>query len=531
MAKGLQIVSSADSPGGRVAVAATGRQALEAGLAVAAEGGNAVDAALAAGFVALATEPGMVSLGGGCFVSVWPAGGDPEVVDGNVEMPGRGLPRERFGHGVREVVTTYGGGVTMHAGHGSVATPGIVPAIGVSHDRWARLPWARLVAPAALAARDGYPMSGAAARFLGIVADSLMGEDPETHALITHADGRLAAGGELVHNRALADVLDQLGREGPSLFTTGAVGQALVEQMADGGGLVTAEDLAAYRAVVRPAHRTDVGEWEIASNPPPAVGGPLLAVMLGELARRGDWSWGDALEVQRAVLGYRIDVHDLSLDLEADGQALLDAVDARGLAALTGSPSTAHISAVDDRGNACALTMSSGYGAGLCIPGTGILLNNCLGETELNRHGLHALPPGTRLASNMAPTTARTADGRALAVGSPGADRITTALMLVLGQGCLHGADLQEAIDRPRLHVRHVPPDAGHAGDAAATYVVEHERDPDLAAAVAASGMPRHEYPEPHMYFGGVGAALRRADGSLVAAGDARREAAVGASG
>ncbi len=174
---------------------------------------------------------------------------------------------------------------------------------------------------------------------------------------------------------------------------------------------------------------------------------------------------------------------------------------------------------MDDEGNACAITMSSGYGAGLCIPGTGILLNNSLGEVELNRHGLHALPPGTRLASNMAPTTGRTADGRTLAVGSPGADRITTALMLVLGQGCLRGADLREAIDDPRLHLR-----LGADG----AFVVEHERDPEIAAAVSASGLAGHEYPEPHMYFGGVGAAHRTVAGSLEAAGDRRRDAAVG---
>jgi gamma-glutamyltranspeptidase/glutathione hydrolase len=159
----------------------------------------------------------------------------------------------------------------------------------------------------------------------------------------------------------------------------------------------------------------------------------------------------------------------------------------------------------------------------MCIPGTGILLNNTLGEVELNRRGLHASQPGTRLASNMAPTTGRaTADGsgvrRPLAVGSPGADRITTALMLVLGQGCLHGRDLQHAIDAPRLHVRVV--DDG--------FVVEHERDEALAAAVERSGLPAHEYPEPHMYFGGVGAALMTPDGDLLAAGDARREAATG---
>ncbi|MEO5853817.1 MAG: gamma-glutamyltransferase [Nocardioides sp.] len=502
----------------RIAVAATGEQSLAAGLAVAKDGGNAVDAALAAAFVALATEPGMVSFGGGAFVAVWPAGADPVVVDGNVEMPGRGLPDAAFGTGVREVFTTYGGGVTMHAGHGSVATPGTVPAFAVAHDRFARLPWDRLLAPAVHAARDGYPMSSAASRYLGFVADSLFGEDPEAHGLMVDAGGAVLAGGVATSNPALAEVLEQLGSEGASLFSTGAVGIALVEALR-GRGLVTAADLAAYSPVVRPAHTLAVGDWTVAVNPPPAVGGPILAVMLGELARRGDWTWADAIEIQRTVLGYRHDVHDRSRDLEADGLALLDAVGELGLAALRGSPSTAHVSAVDADGNACAVTMSSGYGAGLCIPGTGILLNNALGEVELNRLGLHATPPGTRLASNMAPTTARTTDGRVLAIGSPGADRITTALMLVLGQGCLKHADLREAIDDPRLHLRR---------GADGVFTVEHERDAAVAAAVAASGLAGHEYPEPHMYFGGVGAAFRAVTGDLQAAGDGRRAAAVG---
>jgi gamma-glutamyltranspeptidase/glutathione hydrolase len=504
----------------QVAVAATGKQALEAGLAVAADGGNAVDAALTAANVAMATEPGMVSFAGGCYVAVWPAGADPVVIDGNVEMPGRGLPEDRFGKGLREVVTTYGGGVTMHAGEGSVATPGIIPAFGVAHERYARLPWARLVRPAAEAARRGYPMSHAAARYLSITADTLFGEDAEAHALVTRTDGSLLAGGEEARNPGLADVLDELATAGPDLFTTGEVGRRLVEQMERGGGLVTTEDLTSFRPATRPAYVLRVGDWQVATNPPPSVGGPMLAAMLNELARRGDWTWADALEIQHAVLTYRTSVHDYSRDLDQDGQDLLATIGEHGIAGLRGSASTAHISAIDDEGTACAVTMSSGYGAGLCIPGTGILLNNCLGEAELNRHGLHAVPPGTRLASNMAPTTARADDGRALAVGSPGADRITTALMLVLGQGCLHRVDLQRAIDRPRLHLR-----LGDDG-----FTVEYERDPDLAAAVEASGLPGHEYPEPHMYFGGVGAARRDPDGRLQAAGDQRREAAVGVS-
>ena len=505
----------------RVAVAAPGAQSLAAGLEVAREGGNAVDAALAATFVAMSTDPGIVSLAGGGYVAVWPADGEPVVVDGNVEMPGRGLAPDRFGHGVREITTTYGGGVTMHAGAGSVATPGSVPACALAHERHARLPWARLLRPAERAVREGYPTSRAAALYLGIVGEQVFGQDPEAQRLITRPDGGALASGEVATNPDLADVLEQLGREGPALLSTGTVGRALVDQMAATGGLVTAADLAAYTTVERPAHRTAAGEWDVALNPPPSVGGPMLAVMLGELARRGRWDWADAIEVQRAVLGYRADVHDRSLDLEADGLDLLARVDAHGLGALRGSGSTAHVSVVDEEGTACAITVSSGYGAGLVVPGTGILLNNCLGETELNAHGLHAVPPGTRLASNMAPTTARTADGRSLAIGSPGADRITTALMLVLGLGALHDEELQHAVSRPRLHLR-------RAADG--SFSCEYERDEALAAAVAASGLVGHEYPEPHMYFGGVGAALRTALGGLEAAGDERREAAVGVS-
>ncbi len=509
----------------QVAVAATGQVALDAGLGVAADGGNAIDAAMAAALVALVTEPGIVSIGGGGFISVWPAGGEPVVIDGSVEMPGRGLAPECLGGGIREISTEYGGGVTMHAGHGSVATPGIVPGLGVAHERFARLDWARLLEPAIAAARHGFPMSSAASLYLGYTANTLFGADPEAHALVTRKDGTVLAGGELTSNTLVADTLEQLAAEGPRLFTHGSVARSLVADMATHGGLITAEDLTAYEAVMRPAYSLEVGDWQIATNPPPAVGGPMLAIMLGELARRdaanGAWTWADVIAIQRAVLGYRTAVHDHSPDLAEDGHELLRGFGEAGLAALRTSPSTAHISAVDTQGNACAITMSSGYGAGMTIPGTGILLNNSLGEIELNRRGLHSAAPGTRLASNMAPTTARTADGRALAIGSPGADRITTALMLVLGQGCLRGADLRQAIADPRLHLRLT---------AEGSFRAEYERDPDITAAVAASGLEGHEYPEPHMYFGGVGAAYHFGDGRLEAAGDSRRAAATGVS-
>lgn len=507
----------------QVAIAATGPASLGAGQLVVAEGGNAVDAAIAAAITAMSSEPGIVSLSGGAFVSVWPASGSPVVIDGNVAMPGRGLPREAFGGGVREVVTDYGGGVTMYAGHGSVAVPGALSACEAAVARFGSRPWASVVAPAAEVCRDGYPIGGAATRYLGFVADPLFGHDAGARLLTRRTDGSPFAAGDLARNPDLASVLEAVAREGASLLTTGELGRALAAEMAANGGLITEADLTAYEVVVREPVRRTLGDWDVAVNPPPSVGGPLLAVMLTELeragARAGGPTWDDILRIQRAVLAYRVRVHDLSRDLDADGHALLSAVDRHGLAGLPTSASTANVSAVDSDGLACAVTVSSGYGSGVTIPGTGLLLNNALGEPELNRLGLHTLTPGTRLASNMAPTIARAADERVLAVGSPGADRITTSLMQVLSQVCLGDADLDAAIQAPRLHVRF-----GASGEP----VVEHEASADLAAAVARAGLDGLDHGDLSMYFGGVGAAYRSSEGELRAAGDPRREAAVG---
>ncbi len=502
----------------QVAIAATGPVSLAAGRSLARAGGNAVDVAVAAALAAMCTEPGIVSLAGGAFISVWPADGAPVVIDGNVEMPGRGLPLERLGKGVREVVTDYGGGVRMFAGHGAVATPGAVAACGLAAEELGVAPWSEVVAPAAAACRTGYPIGGAASRYLSFTADPLFGHDPEAHRLVTREDGSPVRAGDQATNGALADLLDLLAHEGSSVLSTGEIGRAMVSDMAIHGGLVTSSDLAEYSPLVRPPVRRLVGDWDLAVNPPPSVGGPMLAVMLGELQRRGSHRWPDVIAIQEAVLRYRLEVHDLASDLDAAGHELLLKVDRHGLAGLPTSASTAHVSVVDSDGTACAITMSSGYGAGVTVPGTGMLLNNALGEPELNRLGLHRLAPGTRLASNMAPTTGRTADGRVLAVGSPGADRITTALMQVLGQGCLGGAPLREAIEAPRLHVRF---------DEEGRAVVEHESDAAIEEAVRASGLASIDHGDLSMYFGGVGAAHRHAGGALEAAGDPRREAAV----
>jgi gamma-glutamyltranspeptidase/glutathione hydrolase len=500
----------------RVAVAASNSLAAGAALALAQAGGNAVDAALAAILVAMVCEPGICSPAGGAYVTVGPADGAVAVTfDGNVEMPGRGLPPEAFGRGLREVTTTYGGGLTTTVGHGSVATPGALAAIEQAHARYGHAPWREVVLPAAQAAREGFPLGAASAYYLGLVHDSVYGWHPDSRAALHDPAGNLLAAGATVRIEHLADSLQLIADEGAAAFYRGDLAKAIAADMAAHGGLVTEADLAAYRCVERPALSVPYGSWRFATNPPPSIGGPVLAAMLilMEGRPRGRWQPDDVTElaaVQEAVLRYRVDHLDTATDRRAAAQQLLALVEADGIAGLRGPPSTVHVSVVDGQGRACAVTSSAGYGSGVMTPGTGLWLNNCLGEPELNRRGLHALPPGERLPSNMAPTVGRTAAGDVLAIGSPGADRITTALLQVLAGFAGGGLDLVAAIAHPRLHVSR----------SAGGPTVEYEDD----LALPPLPWPTRSQGPASMYFGGVGAALRGADGALSAAADPRRE-------
>ncbi|AKU17506.1 gamma-glutamyltransferase [Luteipulveratus mongoliensis] len=500
----------------RTAVAAPNALAAQAGVDVVQLGGTAVDAALAAMAATFVSEPGIVSALGGAFIAIWPTDGDPVVVDGNVEMPGRGLPKERFGQGVREVWLDYAGGMTVHAGAGSVATPGAFAAMDLAHQHYGQAAWADVIAPAVHLARRGFRVGSASGSYLQQVGGGLFTFDPETRAQMIGSDGQPLGPGDDMTTERLAESLEQVAAEGAKVLYAGELGQRVADHVQAEGGLLTRADLTAYAAVIRPATVSRLGGWQIASNPPPSIGGPVLTAMLRLLGEESP-SPEQILNVQRQVLTYRRDRLDTAPDLEEAGRELLEALSALRLTGLPTSQHTAHVSAVDSDGLACAITASAGYSSGVTVPGTGLLLNNCLGEPELNRRGLHALDPGTRLASNMAPTTARHGDGSTLAIGSPGADRITTALQQVLAQYAVVGRSLQEAIDHPRLHVRVLEGDQIH---------VEHEPDPQIEVVLARRDLPATAHEASSMYFGGVGAAHASAHGELSAAADPRRAAA-----
>jgi gamma-glutamyltranspeptidase/glutathione hydrolase len=208
------------------------------------------------------------------------------------------------------------------------------------------------------------------------------------------------------------------------------------------------------------------------------------------------------VEAQRAAAGYRQERYQDPTSVAAAFEEALDHIRQRGRR----SPSTTHASAADADGYVCSLTESNGYGSGLMA--NGILLNNTLGEEELNPLGAHRLLPGSRCHSNMAPTIA-SRDGRAVALGSPGADRIVGAIAQTFLRIAVDGDTLTDAVAAPRAHVDPRPEgetlcyEPGLPGDKL-TYVLR-------------------PYEEPHMFFGAVQAAAVDEHGGVEAAHDPRR--------
>ncbi len=496
------------------AIATSSKLAADAGATMIEAGGNAADAAVAAALVSGVTEPGVVDLGSGAYATIWPADGPPLTLDGGVEMPGRGLDEDQFGRGLREAVMEYAGGVRTIVGHGSVGTPGTLATLDAIARRFGRLPWADLVEPAYQHARNGFALSYASHTYMQYCHEVIFGWDPRSRAALHHPDGSLLGPGETVHVDGLSDSLRRIADHGAEDFYTGEIGQRIADEIAEHEGILTERDLAAFEVLDREPLMVEMDGWQVATNPPPAVGGAVLAAMLLLLGDRpaGPWTADDLAllaRAQQAAIGFRAGTLDVTLDPEWEVRRLLEEAVPGPLREFVTSPSTTHTSVVDSDGLAISVTLSSGYGSGLLPSGTGIWMNNCLGELELNRRGIHAWPVGRRLPSNMAPTIARRSDGTVLAVGSPGADRITTAILQTLVGHVRIGLPLADAIEYPRLHV------------------ALEETGPmmfyETGLPVDDIDLPRREMPAGSMMFGGVGAARWSPRTGFEVAADGRR--------
>jgi gamma-glutamyltranspeptidase/glutathione hydrolase len=497
----------------QVAVATTSQLAADAAQEIAEIGGNAVDCGLAAAMCSINSQPGVCALAGSAFITIWIDAEQPITIDGNVAIPGIGLDAG-FEPVLDAVALDYGGGIETLVGSSSVAVPGTLAALYLASERYGRLSWKQIMQPSIRAAREGFPLAAACNYYLGYAGNVIYGRSAEGHSALHDDEGRLLGPGAQIHVPHLADTLEAIANEGESIFYRGEIGRRISEHVLSGGGMLTMSDLENYRPDVRPALMVEMGDWQIATNPPPAIGGANLAAMLLAFGTEAKSSWSDdqikrLVKTQYAVMNYRHDHLDLADDVTGPAERMLDLARRGEMISAWTSASTVHTSAVDSDGSACAITASSGYGSGEMPAGTGIWLNNCLGEIELNRHGLDAGPPGKRLPSNMAPGAARSGDA-VLAIGSPGADRITTALHQFLINFLQFGLPLKQAVAHPRMHLR-------LDRDSPDLAVEPGFKIPELDIGVT-------EFADINMYFGGVVAALARRGRSLEAAADPRRE-------
>ena len=379
---------------GRGVVAAGHPESANAGAAVLRAGGNAVDAAVAAVLTSFAAEPLLTGLGSGGYLLVVPPGGEAVLLDFFVETPGRG--HDPADHAPLRAVTVDFGDATQvfHVGAASCGTYGTPAGLAAAVAEFGRAPLSELAAPAVRLARAGVRVTPMQAYLYALLAE-INAATPVGRARYLPG-GRPPRTGDVVTDPELAHALELFGAEGAAPFYTGDVAAAVVDEVRAQGGLLGAADLAAYEVVRRDPLHVPFRDVVVCTNPPPSAGGILVGRALAELdlrrARRTSprssprWprpsgSGPRSSSPGSAVPGWT------TRDTRANRLG-----------------STTHVSVLDADGWACAVTTSNGEGSGVVVPGTGVHVNNVLGEEDLSPLGFHSQPPGYRLPSMMAPT-------------------------------------------------------------------------------------------------------------------------------
>jgi gamma-glutamyltranspeptidase / glutathione hydrolase len=451
----------------RGAVAAGHPVTAEVGAEVLRRGGNAVDACVAAGFASWVTESPLTGPGGGGFMLVHTPRAT-RLLDFFVTVPSGERPAPE------EITVTFSGGQhqDFRVGKGTCAVPGTAAGLEEVHRRYGRLSWRDVVAPAIEVARSGVDVNEGQA-FLHEILDLVLHETPVVGLGV----------GERFVWEDLANTLQRIAEHGAADFYAGELARRISACVPS----IRPSDLSGYRPVWRRPIRTSYRGSEFVSNPPPSSGGVLICLGLKHLEDPGRAGTADSVLRLAQVM---------ELQTKARNRRL-----SRKLLEVGG---TTHVSVLDAAGNAASLSVSTGAGSGVVVPGTGIHLNNMLGgELDL---AISNPRPGHRLTSMMAPSLA-VSDGRPrLVLGSAGSNRLRGAIMQVVVNVLGHGMGIAAAIDQPRVHlekgVLHLEP--------------ELEAPPGPWEAVA-------RWPEQNLFFGGVSAVEQLPDGELGAAGDARR--------
>lgn len=445
-------------------VAAGHEETVKAAEQILRAGGNAFDAIIAAHFAACVAEPVLASLGGGGYLLAHPAGRRPEIYDFFVQTP---RTKQSAGSIDFKPISADFGTVTQefHIGAGSIATPGTIKGIFAVHQDLCSMPMTELVAPALALAKEGVTINNFQGYIFDIVKPILLAT-PAARAIYANADdpSKVLSFGDLQRMTALADFMDVLAREGEGLFYASEVAHSIAALSHLHGGYLDVTDLNGYNVIKRRCLEFRFADRSIFTNPPPASGGILIAFAMNLLQQVmgpddafGDYSYLNTLiDVMRLTNKARLDFHLA----KATSNKTVDMLDPEFITqyqqmiinraqSLRG---TTHISVLDVEGNSASMTVSNGEGCGYIIPDTGVMLNNMLGEQDLNPEGFHTWTPNQRMTSMMSPTIILGKHDEIVALGSGGSNRIRTAILQVLMNLLVFKMPLPSAIQAPRIH-------------------------------------------------------------------------------
>jgi len=455
-----------DSPiqGATGAVAAGHCVTADAACDVLAAGGNAYDAAIAAFFAACVAEPVMASLGGGGFLLSQTASRHQQIFDFFVQTPRCKKPVTDI-----DFLPIWADFGTLrqqfHIGLGAVATPGAVKGIFEVHRQLGSLPMMTLIQPALAAAREGVRLNALQAYIFNIVSPILMTTTEASRQFSGASSGQLIREGELFFCPDLANTLELLAIEGDDLFYHGELAELIAGSCEQAGGHLQRQDLHNYQIHCRQPLRVKYREHQLLTNPPPSSGGILMAFALQLWQQVSDSKslYGSAghltllAQVMAMTNEARIEAHIDANDAHPDIGVLLD----KGLLSRYAERinrqakayrGTTHISVIDRWHNVATLTVSNGEGCGTMVPGTGIMLNNMLGEEDLNPHGFQQWAENQRMTSMMSPSIINYQDGSLVALGSGGSNRIRTAILQTIINLVDFNMSLYDAVNSPRIH-------------------------------------------------------------------------------
>ena len=426
-------------------------------------GGNAFDAVVAAFFMACVTEPVLASLGGGGFMVAKNQSDAVNSLDFFTQTPA--LKRDAKALDFEKITVDFGSTTqSFHIGYGCVAVPGFVKGMFEIHRRFCRLSMPELMAPAIDSAKHGVVMTKQQSDLLNLVKPIYVSRTSSRKLFVNSNEGSVLSEGQLFCNADLAQVLDVLSIEGEKFFYQGEIAQAIEEVAKTLGGSITAGDLNNYQVKWRVPLHYDFNGTQVFLNPPPSAGGMLVqfAIELMTASNSDSYKHGsdDYYRALAAAIEFtqqaRVEAISRSSDGELKSQHLLnsdflDSYKKNILDRHKSNNGTTHISVADKTGNIVSLTVSNGEGCGEILNETGIMLNNMLGEDDLNPLGLNNWLPDRRLSSMMCPGIAINPSSM-LALGSGGSNRIRTAVLQVLINTVMNELPLDDAVSSARMH-------------------------------------------------------------------------------